>query len=224
MTDTERRTALARTSLAPTPGTAGTAPQTEQVPAYAAAPGDHEALLNGFLDDQGDWEKYRTWEDHTTVATHESLTLRILFDHEAAPPGDPRWTIAAYESPVSEGMWYTTLTTRGRPRSAAPSPTSSSPRPPSRSPPLAGGLPWTDTRCAGTPNREMPASSSTPSPPTTPKAPSTPGPCGPASTSIAPRGPSAPPPSLPPVFSPISRKSSPTASAPARRAPVSLGA
>ncbi|WP_330324677.1 DUF317 domain-containing protein [Streptomyces pseudovenezuelae] len=109
MTDTERQTAHASTSLAPTPSTTGTAPQTEQVPAYAADPGDHEALLNGFLDGQGDWEKYRTWEDHTTVATHESLTLRILFDHEAGPR-DPRWTIAAYESPVSERMWYMTLT------------------------------------------------------------------------------------------------------------------
>ncbi|MCX5058975.1 hypothetical protein OG895_02600 [Streptomyces sp. NBC_00201] len=35
MTDTERQTAHARTSLAPAPGNAPTAPQTEQVPAYA---------------------------------------------------------------------------------------------------------------------------------------------------------------------------------------------
>ncbi|MFD0653027.1 SPDY domain-containing protein [Streptomyces malaysiensis] len=35
--------------------------------------------------------------------------MRILFDHEAGS-GDPRWTIAAYESPVSERMWHMTLT------------------------------------------------------------------------------------------------------------------
>ncbi|MEV7736568.1 hypothetical protein AB0O75_31560 [Streptomyces sp. NPDC088921] len=61
MTDTERQTAHARTSLAPAPDNAPTAPQTEHVPAYAPDPGNNDALLNTFLDDRGDWEKYRTF-------------------------------------------------------------------------------------------------------------------------------------------------------------------
>ncbi|NUS85358.1 MAG: DUF317 domain-containing protein [Streptomyces sp.] len=110
VTDTERAAAQARTSLdtratEPEPP----APRTEIVPAYAADAGDHDAIFEQFLAANADWEKYRTWEDHTTVATHESLTLRILFDHEAGPR-DPRWTIAAYESPVSERMWHMALT------------------------------------------------------------------------------------------------------------------
>jgi hypothetical protein len=43
------------------------------------------------------------------VATHESLTLRFLFDREAGPR-EARWTTAAYESPVSERMWHMALT------------------------------------------------------------------------------------------------------------------
>ncbi|MEU9240730.1 DUF317 domain-containing protein [Streptomyces sp. NPDC048385] len=110
MTDIEQQTAQARTSLrSPDTTQAPAAPRVERVPSYEADPGDHETLLNDFFTENNDWEKYRTWEDHTTVATHESLTLRILFDHEAGPR-DPRWTIAAYESPVSERMWHMTLT------------------------------------------------------------------------------------------------------------------
>ncbi|WP_406463305.1 DUF317 domain-containing protein [Streptomyces sp. NBC_01622] len=109
MTATERHTAHARANLTP-PDTAPTdtvAPSVEQVPAYAADPGDHEAVFNIFLDNNGDWEKYRTWHDNTTIANHESLTLRILFD---ADPRDATWTLAAYESPVSERMWHMALT------------------------------------------------------------------------------------------------------------------
>lgn len=59
MTETERETNHTRNSLAPPePAPAPAAPQLEHVPAYPAAPGDHDALLNGFFDDNGDWEKY----------------------------------------------------------------------------------------------------------------------------------------------------------------------
>ncbi|MFF3849650.1 DUF317 domain-containing protein [Streptomyces sp. NPDC002328] len=110
LTETERQSAHARTTLIPagTPLTPA-APPIEKVPAHAADPGDHEAMLDAFLTDNNDWEKYRTWDDNTTVATHESLTLRILFDHDAGPQ-DARWTIAAYETPVSERMWHMTIT------------------------------------------------------------------------------------------------------------------
>lgn len=50
------------------------APRT--VPVYAADAGDNEALLADFLDNHHDWEKYRTWSDETTIASHESLTRR----------------------------------------------------------------------------------------------------------------------------------------------------
>ncbi|MEV0445553.1 DUF317 domain-containing protein [Streptomyces spectabilis] len=79
------------------------------VPAYAADPGDHEALLDKFLESQGEWEKYRTWEDWTTVANHESLTMRVLFDHDAQGR-DTRWTFAAYESPVGDLLWHAKAT------------------------------------------------------------------------------------------------------------------
>ncbi|MDX3521978.1 DUF317 domain-containing protein [Streptomyces scabiei] len=110
MTDTEQQTARARTSLhaadtAPNPS----APRVESVPSYAADPGDHETVLNDFLSENRDWEKYRTWDDNTTIANHESLTLRVLFDHEAHSR-DPKWTIAAYETPVSDRMWHMTIT------------------------------------------------------------------------------------------------------------------
>lgn len=81
----------------------------EAMPVRPAAPGDHEALLNEFLDTQGEWEKYRTWSDSTTHAVHEDLTLRAEFVHEA-DPRDTAWTIAAYESPVGERIWHATAT------------------------------------------------------------------------------------------------------------------
>ncbi|MFE7272421.1 DUF317 domain-containing protein [Streptomyces sp. NPDC057623] len=110
LTDTEREAAQARTSLGTPPAEPEPpVPEPEIVPAHAADPGNHEAALNTFLTDNGDWERYNTWDDNTTVATHESLTLRILFDHEAHAR-DAQWTIAAYETPVSDRMWHMTIT------------------------------------------------------------------------------------------------------------------
>lgn len=76
---------------------------------YAADPGDHEALLDKFLKEQGEREKYRTWEDSTTVANHESLTLRAVFDHDAEGH-ETKWAFAAYETPVSDRLWHGTAT------------------------------------------------------------------------------------------------------------------
>ncbi|MDX3751243.1 DUF317 domain-containing protein [Streptomyces sp. AK08-02] len=54
-------------------------------------------------------DRERTWDDNTTIANHESLTLRALIDHDAECR-DMKWTIAAYESPVSERLWHATAT------------------------------------------------------------------------------------------------------------------
>ncbi|WP_405734800.1 DUF317 domain-containing protein [Streptomyces sp. NBC_01537] len=121
-TDTEQRAAQALTTGAATPTPPDTQadptePRTETVPVYAADPGDHEALLNTFLDSHGDWEKHRTWSDETTHAIHESQTLRIERVHEA----DPRrtaWTVAAYETPGSAGR----TSPRTRESNSTPSP------------------------------------------------------------------------------------------------------
>lgn len=122
-TDTEREAAqlLAATALIGAPSTpdahdANPVPEEarrELVPVYAADPGDHEALLASFLDEEGEWEKYRTWDDNTTIANHESLTLRAEFVHDTGPR-DTNWTVAAYESPVGERLWHATAT-RGTP-------------------------------------------------------------------------------------------------------------
>ncbi|MEV5150962.1 DUF317 domain-containing protein [Streptomyces werraensis] len=110
MTDTERAAAQARTSLAVPPADAGPPrPQPETVPAYAADAGDHDALLEAFFDAHGDWEKWRTWSDETTHAIHESQTLRIERVHEAHPR-ETAWTVAAYETPVSDRTWVLTAT------------------------------------------------------------------------------------------------------------------
>ncbi|NGO45118.1 DUF317 domain-containing protein [Streptomyces ureilyticus] len=111
LTDTERQTAEARTTLGVPAAARPEQPvqRTETVPAYAADPGDHDALLDHFLGAHGDWEKWRTWSDNTTHAVHESQTLRVERVHEAHPR-ETAWTIAAYESPVSERMWHMTLT------------------------------------------------------------------------------------------------------------------
>lgn len=108
LTDTERAAAQARTSP-PTAEPEPPYPQPETVPAYAADAGDHDALLEAFLDAHGDWEKWRTWSDETTHAIHESQTLRIERVHEAHPR-ETAWTIAAYETPVSDRMWVLTAT------------------------------------------------------------------------------------------------------------------
>lgn len=54
-------------------------------------------------------DRERTWTDDTTHAIHESQTLRIERVHEA-DPRETAWTVAAYESPVSDRMWHLTLT------------------------------------------------------------------------------------------------------------------
>lgn len=108
LTETERSTAEARSSLnAPASVPQPPAPGPETVPAYAADPGDHDALLDAFLDTHGDWQKWRTWSDDTTHAIHEDQTLRIERIHEA-PARETAWTVAAYETPVSERMWALT--------------------------------------------------------------------------------------------------------------------
>jgi hypothetical protein len=109
LTDTERAAAEARTPLALTAAADPARPEPETVPVYLADAGDHDALLDAFIDSHSEWEKWNTWDDRTTIATHESLALRILFDHEAGPR-DARWSIAAYETPVSERMWHMTVT------------------------------------------------------------------------------------------------------------------
>jgi hypothetical protein len=54
-------------------------------------------------------DRERTWTDETTHAIHESQTLRIERVHEA-DPRETAWTIAAYETPVSDRMWHLTMT------------------------------------------------------------------------------------------------------------------
>ncbi|MFF9511542.1 DUF317 domain-containing protein [Streptomyces sp. NPDC014724] len=110
LTDTERATAQARISLGiPTVGAEPPRPEPETVPAYAADAGDHDALLDAFLDAHGDWQKWRTWSDETTHAIHEDQTLRIERIHDA-PAHETAWTVAAYETPVSDRMWVLTAT------------------------------------------------------------------------------------------------------------------
>jgi hypothetical protein len=110
VTDTERAAAQARASLgAPAAEPQPAALRPEIVPAYAADAGDHDALLDQFLTAHGDWEKWRTFSDDTTHAIHESQTLRIERVHEAHPR-ETAWTVAAYETPVSDRMWHLTAT------------------------------------------------------------------------------------------------------------------
>ncbi|QLE75261.1 hypothetical protein FGW37_29965 [Streptomyces rectiverticillatus] len=116
-TETEQQTAraLATTATtAPPPALPEASPEprrpaAETVPVYAAEAGDHEALLNDFLASQAGWEKVRTWDESTTIANHESLTLRALFDHDA-DDRDVKWAFAAYETPVSDLLWHGTAT------------------------------------------------------------------------------------------------------------------
>lgn len=116
LTDTERAAIEALsvfdvTTARPEPAP----PEPETVPAYLADAGDHDALLDGFLDAHGEFEKWRTWSDETTHAIHESQTLRIELIHETQAR-ETAWTIAAYETPVSDRMWVLTAT------SATPAP------------------------------------------------------------------------------------------------------
>ncbi|MEW1794617.1 DUF317 domain-containing protein [Streptomyces niveus] len=107
MTDTERDTAEARTSVG-VPAATHERPiaGTDTVSANAVA---HEALFTSFIENNNTWEKYRTWSDDASVANHETLTLRVQFDHEARGQ-DIAWTIASYESPVGERTWHATAT------------------------------------------------------------------------------------------------------------------
>jgi hypothetical protein len=110
LTDTERAAAETRTPLAHTAAKPEPArPEPQTVPAYLADAGDHDALLDTFLDAHDEWEKWRTWTDATTHAIHESQTLRIERVHEAHPR-ETAWTVAAYETPVSDRMWHLTAT------------------------------------------------------------------------------------------------------------------
>ncbi|KUO15269.1 hypothetical protein AQJ91_42620 [Streptomyces dysideae] len=110
VTDTERAVAEARISLdIPATEAEPAAPEPEIVPAYTADAGDHDALLDQFLAAHSDWEKWRTWTDDTTHAIHESQTLRVERVHEA-DPRETAWTVAAYETPVSDRMWHLTAT------------------------------------------------------------------------------------------------------------------
>ncbi|PKT72331.1 hypothetical protein CW362_14690 [Streptomyces populi] len=110
MTDVERAAAMARASL-DTPAAEPTSPrpEPETVPAYAADPGDHDALLDAFLDAHADWEKWRTWSNETT---HAITRTRPCASQRIHGPlvNETVWTVAAYESPVSERMWVLTAT------------------------------------------------------------------------------------------------------------------
>ncbi|WP_426567776.1 DUF317 domain-containing protein [Streptomyces canus] len=110
LTDTERAAIEARsvfdvTTTKPEPSR----PEPETVPVYLADAGDHDALLDTFLDTHGEFGKWRTWSDDTTHAIHESQTLRIERVHET-PAHETAWTVAAYETPVSDRMWVLTAT------------------------------------------------------------------------------------------------------------------
>ncbi|MGW6393086.1 DUF317 domain-containing protein [Streptomyces sp. NPDC055103] len=74
-----------------------------------AEPGEHEAFLAALFDEERQWEKYRPF-DETTIASHESLTARAEFDHEARHHTDVAWTIAEYDGPVGERLWHATIT------------------------------------------------------------------------------------------------------------------
>ncbi|MET8561324.1 DUF317 domain-containing protein [Streptomyces flaveolus] len=110
LTDTERAAIEARSFFDVTAAkTEPSRPETDTVPVYLADAGDHDALLDAFLDAHGEFEKWRTWSDETTHAIHESQTLRIERVHET-PAHETAWTVAAYETPVSDRMWVLTAT------------------------------------------------------------------------------------------------------------------
>ncbi|RST22891.1 DUF317 domain-containing protein [Streptomyces sp. WAC04770] len=66
---------------------------------------NHEALLDTFLDDHEEWQRWRTWSDETTHAVHESLCLRAELVHDPEEY-EPRWRFAAYASPVGARLWH----------------------------------------------------------------------------------------------------------------------
>ncbi len=110
LTDSERAAIEARSVFdITTAKSEPSRPEPETVPVYLADAGDHDALLDTFLDAHGEFEKWRTWSDETTHAIHESQTLRIERVHET-PAHETAWTVAAYETPVSDRMWVLTAT------------------------------------------------------------------------------------------------------------------
>ncbi|WP_030748315.1 DUF317 domain-containing protein [Streptomyces sp. NRRL F-5135] len=110
LTDTERAAIAARSVFDVTTAQSGPSrPEPEAVPVYLADAGDHDALLDSFLNAHGEFEKWRTWSDETTHAIHESQTLRIERVHETQAR-ETAWTVAAYETPVSDRMWHLTAT------------------------------------------------------------------------------------------------------------------
>ncbi|MFD4575768.1 DUF317 domain-containing protein [Streptomyces sp. NPDC058417] len=110
LTDTESAAIAARSALdVPEAHHESSRPEPETVPVYLADAGDHDALLAVFLDTHGEFEKWRTWSDDTTHAIHDSQTLRIERVHETEGR-DTAWTVAAYETPVSDRMWVLTAT------------------------------------------------------------------------------------------------------------------
>ncbi|MEW2620855.1 DUF317 domain-containing protein [Streptomyces sp. NPDC048106] len=110
LTETERDAIAARSVFdVTTARSKPSRPQPETVPVYLADAGDHDALLDTFLNAHDEFEKWRTWSDDTTHAIHESQTLRIERVHEA-PAHEIAWTVAAYETPVSDRMWVLTAT------------------------------------------------------------------------------------------------------------------
>ncbi|SFY53601.1 DUF317 domain-containing protein [Streptomyces sp. F-1] len=110
LTDTERAAIAARSVFDVTTTEAEPSrPEPETVPVYLADAGDHDALLDSFLDTHGEFEKWRTWSDETTHAIHESQTLRIERVHDTHAR-ETAWTVAAYETPVSDRMWHLTAT------------------------------------------------------------------------------------------------------------------
>ncbi|MFJ5840256.1 DUF317 domain-containing protein [Streptomyces shenzhenensis] len=77
------------------------------MPAHEADPGDHAAILDEFATGQG-WDT-RAWPRDTIHVIDASQTLRIQFLNDADPREDA-WTIAAYDTPVSDRIWHLTLT------------------------------------------------------------------------------------------------------------------
>ncbi|WP_181785402.1 DUF317 domain-containing protein [Streptomyces phytophilus] len=103
LTDTERAALKAHSAFEPS------RPEPVTVPVYLADTGDHDTVLNTFLDAHDEFEKWRTWSDETTHAIHESQTLRIEHVHET-PAHGTAWTVAAYQTPVSDRMWVLNAT------------------------------------------------------------------------------------------------------------------
>ncbi|MEE1831226.1 DUF317 domain-containing protein [Streptomyces sp. SP17KL33] len=110
LTDTEHDAIAARSVFdVTTAKSEPSRPEPETVPIHLADTGDHDALLGTFVDAHGEFEKWRTWSDDTTHVIHESQTLRIERVHET-DLHETAWTVAVYETPVSDRMWHLTAT------------------------------------------------------------------------------------------------------------------